>query len=217
VKNRKISWLSSLSAVSLFGWTFFFVLTCSDVRSAIVSFFPFLGDSGSIVLFSLMVVFFVAAGTLVYFGVFGDRLPKFLFKMLLGVVFMMAAVPKILDPAGFALDITHYDFFPKHVINLIAINLPWIEAIVAISLVFSVFDRGGVLIVNLLLAGFLFLLGQAWYKGLDIDCGCFGHSGAGEAVSKAFMRDLFFIFWGIILFLYFRKENAQKGAAFSRS
>jgi putative oxidoreductase len=207
VNDKKIVSLSSLSAASLFGWTIFFVLTCNDVRSAIISVFPFLGESGSIVLLSLMVVFFVSSGIMIYFGVFGDTLPKLLFKIILGMIFMMAAIPKIMDPAGFALDISHYDTFPKSTINIIAIILPWIEGLVALSLILSVLDGGGVILINMLMVSFLVLLGQAWVRGLDIDCGCFGKSGAGEAVSKAFVRDIFFIFWGIALFFYMRKEK----------
>jgi putative oxidoreductase len=210
VNNKKIISLSSLSAASLFGWTLFIVLTCGEVRSAIISMFPFLGDTGSVVFFSLMVVFFVVSGTMVYFGVLGDTLPKLLFKLILGAVFMMAAVPKIMDPSGFALDISHYDTFPKFSINIIAITLPWIEGLIALSLILSVLDGGGVILVNLFMAAFLVLLGQAWMRGLDIDCGCFGKSGAGEAVSKAFIRDIFFIFWSVILFFYMRRGDKEK-------
>jgi len=216
VKKAKIFSLPSLAAASLFGWTIFCVVTMNDMRSAITSFMPFLGETGSLIFFSAMIVFYVASGLLIYLGVFGDKLPQVLFRLILGVIFMAAAVPKILDPAGFALDISHYDVFPRTLVHLIAIAVPWIEGIIAISLVLTVFDRGGVLMVNLFMFAFLVLLGQAWFRGLDIDCGCFGHMGAREAVSKAFVRDIFFVFWSLVLFAYFWKTDGREAREESR-
>ena len=209
ISNKRFS-LSSLAAASLFGWTLFFVLTFNDVQPAILTLAPFLAERGSFAVFCLLVVFFSAAGILIFFQVLRDFHAKAVLRILLSVVFMMAAIPKILDPSGFALDISHYDALPRFSVNLIAITLPWVEALIAISLISGIMDRGGVLLTNLLMVAFLLLTGQAWFRGLDIDCGCFGHEGAREAVSKAFLRDIFFIFWSALLFFYLRKDNGRK-------
>lgn len=207
--NKRFS-LSSLTAASLFGWTLFFVLTFNDVQPAIIALAPFLAEKGSLAVFCLLAVLFSATGLLIFLEVLGASYAKAVLRVLLSAVFIMAAIPKILDPAGFALDISHYDTLPRFSVNLIAITLPWVEALIAVSLISGFMDRGGVLLTNLLMVAFLVLTGQAWMRGLDIDCGCFGHAGAREAVSKAFLRDVFFIFWSVLLFAYLRKENGRK-------
>lgn len=214
---RKYFSLSSLSAASLFGWTVFSVLSVEDMKIAIKAFMPILGDMGALFLFSAMLTFYCVSGLFVYLGIGGRKLPGIIFRVMLAATFMAAAIPKILDPAGFALDISHYDFFPKSVVNIVAITVPWVEGIIALSLILYVFDRGGIAIVNLMMAGFLILLGQAWFRGLDIDCGCFGHTGATEAVSKAFIRDLFMISWSILLFMYMWRENGTEAAPAPRA
>ncbi len=119
----------------------------------------------------------------------------------LALVFLAAAVPKILDPAGFAADIRNYDLVHRLLLNALAITLPWLEAVCALALLSGLLRPGAVLLVNLLLAVFLAGLIQAWYRGLDINCGCFGHGGAAEPVAKAALRDLFFLGWSLPLLL----------------
>lgn len=112
-------------------------------------------------------------------------------------IFLAAAVPKILDPAGFALDISHYAMVPDILINPMAIILPWIEAVGALALLSGFAVEGGLLLVNLLILVFMAGLAQAWVRGLDIDCGCFGHSGAKGHVGLAFLRDIGFLALGL--------------------
>ena len=47
------------------------------------------------------------------------------FRLALGVVFIVAAVPKIAAPDEFAWSIAHYDMVPDGWINAMAIMLPW--------------------------------------------------------------------------------------------
>jgi putative oxidoreductase len=113
-------------------------------------------------------------------------------------IFLAAAVPKILDPAGFALDITHYAMVPDVLVNPMAIALPWIEAVGALALLTGFAAEGGLLLINLLILAFMAGLGQAWVRGLDIDCGCFGHSDAKGHVGLAFLRDIGFLALGVL-------------------
>lgn len=120
-------------------------------------------------------------------------------RWVLAVIFLAAAVPKILDPAGFAMDIANYAFLPKVLVNLTAITLPWVEALVALCLLAGALREGAVLLTNVMMVLFLVALAQAGLRGLDINCGCFGHSGAAEPVLKALVRDLFFMGWSFPL------------------
>ena len=197
----------ALSALSMAGWAFFLLISAADIKKAIAAFTPKAAAFASTSLFWLMVALFFALAAAVVVSKKGDKLAGIFTRLVLGATFVLAAFPKILDPAGFALDISHYDTFPKIFINMIAITMPWIELFMGLSLIFAVAEAGGVLLVNLIMAAFLVLLAQAWYRGLDIDCGCFGHKGAGETVAKAFVRDLFFMAWAMLLFLFLKKKK----------
>lgn len=128
----------------------------------------------------------------------------------LGLIFLAAAVPKILDPSGFALDISHYAILPDALVNLVAIILPWVEAVGALALLSGFAAEGGLLLVNGLMAVFLAALASAWIRGLDIDCGCFGHSAARGHVGLAFLRDLGFLVLGLLAaWLRFRRLKVR--------
>ena len=50
-------------------------------------------------------------------------------RILLGLIFIIASIDKIIDPAGFARDISNYHFVPFGFENIIAIILPWLESV----------------------------------------------------------------------------------------
>lgn len=105
---------------------------------------------------------------------------SFLFRIVLGVIFIYAGYVKIVDPAGFAIEIDNYRIMPEAVTNLFAIYIPWLECICGLLLVTGVFFRAGAMIIASLTIAFMFILASALFRGLDISCGCFG---TGEAVS----------------------------------
>lgn len=202
--------LKGVSALSMFGWALFLILTSGEIKSAIEYYIPkYLKQHSEICFWAIVVLFFILAFLISYVKKW-NIVASFSMRAVLGGTFILAAIPKILDPKGFALDITHYDFFPKFAVNIIAITVPWIELFIAFSIIFAVAQKGGILLLNLILVAFLVLLGQAWIRGLDIDCGCFGHTGAREAVSKAFVRDLFFVIWAILLYFFTKNFKLAK-------
>jgi len=131
-------------------------------------------------------------------------------RWIIAGIFLGAAIPKILDPFGFALDISHYQMVPGWAMNPMAITMPWIEAIVGLALLSGFAAEGGIVLSNLLFVMFLVALGQAWARGLDIDCGCFGHSEAKGHIGLAFVRDLGFLALGLVtLWLRIRRRRLE--------
>lgn len=93
--------------------------------------------------------------------------------------FLAAAFPKIDDPRQFALDIKNYQVLPEQFLNLAAIYLPWLEAVAAVALVIPRTRRAGaILIAGQLLLFIAAVSYAAFYKGLDISCGCTGKDSA---------------------------------------
>jgi uncharacterized membrane protein YphA (DoxX/SURF4 family) len=101
-------------------------------------------------------------------------------RLVLAGFFLYAAVPKIIDPAGFAKSIHGYQILPDGGINLLALFLPWVELLAALALLAAPgLRRGALALITLMLAVFTAAIASAVARGIDIDCGCFSTSGAG--------------------------------------
>lgn len=58
----------------------------------------------------------------------------------------------------------------------IAYTLPWFEVIAGLALLTRFGKLGGLIIIMVMLISFNWALGDAWSRGLNINCGCFGKS-----------------------------------------
>jgi uncharacterized membrane protein YphA (DoxX/SURF4 family) len=128
--------------------------------------------------------------------------PYRLMRVLLGAIFVIAGGSKLLDPRAFARIISAYGLLPEELLVPVAIGVPAIEILAGAGLLLNA--RGSLKIICGLLAGFLFVLGYAIWKNLDVDCGCFSQLEieAGKNLHAAFIRDLglmavsfYLIFW----------------------
>jgi len=102
-------------------------------------------------------------------------------RLLLGTVFVIAAIPKIARPESFATAIEAYEMIPLAVVNIAAILFPWIELACGLFLIAGVYVRPGAALLGILLTVFIVAITTAVLRGLNINCGCFGESG-GSAV-----------------------------------
>jgi hypothetical protein len=94
----------------------------------------------------------------------------------IGVIFIYAGAAKTLDPAQFASDIRNFRLVPWSIVVLAALYLPWLEIVCGGALIFRRAYRGALWIVTALTLVFFAALLSAKMRGLDISCGCFGHS-----------------------------------------
>ncbi len=95
-------------------------------------------------------------------------------RLAVAAVFVWAAVPKLLDPAGFAEDIANYHLLPDAAVGYVAAIVPLVELVVAGALITGLEARGAALVAAAMLAVFTFAMGQAMARGIDLSCGCFG-------------------------------------------
>ena len=106
-------------------------------------------------------------------------------RVVMGVVFIAAALAKIGDVAAFGTQIHNFRMMPIGLENLVAMTLPWIELLAGLSLLLGIRPRSGGLIVTVLMAFFLVAVAVALGRGLDIECGCFGTAdGTRVGISK---------------------------------
>jgi uncharacterized membrane protein YphA (DoxX/SURF4 family) len=95
-------------------------------------------------------------------------------RLWLAWVFLEAAVPKILDPRTFGLSIATYQILPLHLINVMAIVLPWLELLCAVGLIVGVLTRASALTVIGLCIMFIVAIVMAIRKDIQMtSCGCF--------------------------------------------
>ena len=95
-------------------------------------------------------------------------------RLVVGFVFIFAAVSKAADPEGFAQAIFNYKLLPDFLINILAITLPWIELSAGLLLMFGISAKENSAILSGLLVIFIIAIVISLLRGLDIDCGCFG-------------------------------------------
>ncbi len=130
----------------------------------------------------------------------------FLFRIIVGVVFIYAAYSKIFEPAAFAKGIWFYHMVPGNLINMLALYLPWVELVCGVFLIAGYQYRGSVILINLMMIMFMIALSSAVYRGISIDCGCFKAAKATESSAmEALIRDVGLLI--MTLQLYFSKSK----------
>jgi putative oxidoreductase len=126
-------------------------------------------------------------------------------RLVLGIVFIYAAIHKIAHPGDFAQDIYNYRMLPHAFINFMALTLPWLEIICGALIIVGVFTRGSALLIGFMLLVFIVAISFALIRGLDISCGCFSsggeNTGHGIAVDLL-IRDVL-MFLGSVIVLFF--------------
>ncbi len=128
-------------------------------------------------------------------------------RFILGGIFILAAIPKILDPASFAGVIYSYQLLPDMLINIVAVVLPWIEVVVGGFIIIGIWLPGTVLLYNLLLLTFICALIINTARGLDINCGCFSTEADGVININTILRDVGFLCLSMyLLFVVFNKK-----------
>ena len=124
-------------------------------------------------------------------------------RLTLAIIFFYAGIEKIIDPGDFALAIYNYQLLPDGTINLLAIFLPWLEVLIAASLITGICIRGAALISALLFLTFATALTINLVRGLNLSCGCFGAS-SGNISWLYLVRDLSLFCVSVFVLIYDR-------------
>lgn len=99
-------------------------------------------------------------------------------QIALGIIFLVAAWPKIVDPPSFAHMIYNYRILPAGLINISALVMPWVELVVGLCLILGVWVKPARWIVAAMLIVFMIAISINLVRGNAIDCGCFDTSAA---------------------------------------
>jgi len=95
-------------------------------------------------------------------------------RWLLAVLFLTAAVPKLMNLEDFAIAVHNYRLLPSVLVGVTAVVLPGVEAVAGLALLSRRWRSVAVWTVVGLCAVFTIASASAIARGLNIECGCFG-------------------------------------------
>lgn len=130
----------------------------------------------------------------------------------LALLFLWAGAAKILSPVDFIQTIESYQLISYSFSVFFAYFIPILEILCGLSILFNKIDLGASMILLLMMLFFIAAMLQAWIRGLDITCGCFGKSSAQNRSQYLWwiIRDTV-ILSALVLFIKNRLENNTNG------
>jgi uncharacterized membrane protein YphA (DoxX/SURF4 family) len=131
-------------------------------------------------------------------NIFNSAHLALVFRIILGIVFIYSGLEKIIYAADFAATIQNYQLIPVELTNLVAIILPWLEFYCGLFILFALFKQASTAIISVLLIFFMVALASVIFRGLDIDCGCFG--GSSDVSWFRVIEDLLLLAMSLYLF-----------------
>ncbi len=127
----------------------------------------------------------------------------------IGVVFIYAGALKFMHPEALLADIEGYRLVPYHIAWLGAVLLPALELVCGAALFSRICRREAAKILWLLTVVFMVALASAWWRGIDVSCGCFGVSSAQAKYPLLIGRDL--LLWaGLVAVILLESKASPK-------
>ena len=127
-------------------------------------------------------------------------------RLILGGVLFLAGFLKVDEPDKSQMAVRAYEMLPISIANLLGLVLPFVEVAIGALLILGSLTRFMAALGGFTMVIFIIAIAQAWARGLNIDCGCFGGGGAvapGETkYLQEILRDLGLVFLALYLIRY---------------
>ena len=95
-------------------------------------------------------------------------------RLAAAAIWLTAGIAKILDLEHFHSQVAAYKLLPHALVEPFAYALPFVETFAGLYLLLGLATRAAAIFTCVLMAAFLTAQIQAWARGLQLDCGCFG-------------------------------------------
>lgn len=133
---------------------------------------------------------------------------------ILGLVFLISGLLKLVDPVGTMLIVTEYFKFLGMTFLLpaakgVGICVACLECFVGIGLITGVLRRTSAILCYTLLGFFTILTLLLWIKNPDMDCGCFGQA-IHLTHAQSFWKNVVLLVLAVIAFTPFKEFGAPK-------
>ena len=115
-------------------------------------------------------------------------------QIALGLFFVIASLPKLVDPPGFAHMIYNYRLVPGFAINPMALFMPWLELLTGIALILGIWRKPAAAIIGAMLVSFVVAISINLARDNAIDCGCFDVRAVGKSRAEQ-IADMWFVIW----------------------
>jgi len=134
-------------------------------------------------------------------------------QLALGIFFVAASLPKLVDPPSFAHMIYNYRIVPGALVNLMALTMPWIELLSGLALILGIWKDAARTIIAALLLVFIVAISINLARNNAIDCGCFDVTAAGKSHEERIADMRFVVFRDLgMLLMYAQLWWARAGA-----
>jgi uncharacterized membrane protein YphA (DoxX/SURF4 family) len=111
-------------------------------------------------------------------------------RLAAGGIWLAAGVVKATDFTSFRAEVRAYDALPDALVSWVAYGLPLLEIVLGAYLVVGLLVRPAAALSCALMAVFIAAQTQAWARGLQLDCGCFGSVARQKVGAGSILRDL---------------------------
>ncbi|MBI4871188.1 MAG: DoxX family membrane protein [Candidatus Riflebacteria bacterium] len=124
-------------------------------------------------------------------------------QLVLGGVFVVSGLGKVLRPDDFVTTMLVYDLLPRAVVPFVAPLLMWTELITGALLVLDAYVKGAALTAAGLLTAFIAAIIIDLQRGIVASCGCFDLLGLDEQIGWGVVaRDGVFLALAVALVLF---------------
>ena len=127
-------------------------------------------------------------------------------RLTLGGVLFAAGYLKVGTPDESQMAVRAYEMLPILLANLLGLILPFVEVVIGALLILGALTRVMAALGGFTMFIFIIAIAQAWARGLNIDCGCFGGGGAVEPGQTKYLqeilRDIALVFLAVYLIRY---------------
>jgi len=94
-------------------------------------------------------------------------------RVVLGLIFLVSAALKLAAPVVFAQSISNYRIFGLILSHWGAVLIPVLEALLGLMLITRFWLKEALILTLVLYLIFDIMILQAYFRGLDVACGCF--------------------------------------------
>ena len=111
-------------------------------------------------------------------------------RLILGGVLFTAGFLKVGVPDQSQMAVRAYEMLPIPIANILGLILPFIEVVIGALLILGALTRVMAALGGFTMIVFIIAIAQAWARGLNIDCGCFGGGGAVEPGQTKYLQEI---------------------------
>jgi uncharacterized membrane protein YphA (DoxX/SURF4 family) len=111
-------------------------------------------------------------------------------RLTLGGVLFVAGYLKVGTPDKSQMAVRAYEMLPISVANLLGLILPPVEIVIGVLLILGALTRVVAALGGFTMFVFIIAIAQAWARGLNIDCGCFGGGGTVAPGETKYLQEI---------------------------